>query len=261
MERLLSLAAGVQLDVAPADMVNVAADAGWPAVGIWFDGKTWTDATAREVKRRLDDTGIVALDIEPIIPSDDGDDFAAPLIDAAAVIGARHVLFTSRLKDQGRTTDRYREVCEMARPHGIVVVCEFLPIFPLNSLPMAVEIVAAADAPNGGVLIDNLHLSRSGATIGDVANLPKSLFPYIQIADALADRPTDFGGLLDEALNGRLCPGEGALPISELLHTVPDVPVSFEVRSKFLRDIVDPRERASYLLKFARQCSVDKDQT
>ena len=40
MTRLLSLAAGVQLDVAPANMVTVAHDAGWPAVGIWFDGKT-----------------------------------------------------------------------------------------------------------------------------------------------------------------------------------------------------------------------------
>ena len=76
MDRLRSLAAGVQIDVAPADMVTVAHDAGWPAVGIWFDGKTWTNETSREVRRRLDDTGVIALDIEPIIPSEDGNDFA-----------------------------------------------------------------------------------------------------------------------------------------------------------------------------------------
>ena len=121
MARLLSLAAGVQIDVAPADMVTVAHDAGWPAVGIWFDGKTWTNETSREVRQRLDDTGVIALDIEPIIPSEDGSDFAEQLIEAAAVIGARHILFTSRLKDQVRTTDRYQQVCEMARPHGIKV--------------------------------------------------------------------------------------------------------------------------------------------
>jgi len=69
MGRLLSLAAGVQPDVAPADMVSVAFAAGWPAVGIWFDGKTWSDSASREVRRRLDDTGVIALDIEPIIPS------------------------------------------------------------------------------------------------------------------------------------------------------------------------------------------------
>jgi len=253
MGRLLSLAAGVQLDVAPADMVSVASAAGWPAVGIWFDGKTWSDSASREVRRRLDDTGVIALDIEPIIPSEDGNDFAEQLIEAAAVIGARHILFTSRLKDQVRTTDRYQQVCEMARPHGINVVCEFLPIFPLNTLSMAAEIVADSRATNGGVLIDNLHLSRSGSSVEDVQALPTELFPYLQICDAVAERPTEFGALLDEALNGRLCPGEGSLPIEELLQAIPDVPLSFEVRSKFLRDITDPVERAKYLLKFAQQ--------
>ena len=253
MTRLLSLAAGVQPDVAPADMVSVASVAGWPAVGIWFDGKTWSDSASREVRRRLDDTGVIALDIEPIIPSEDGNDFAEQLIEAAAVIGARHILFTSRLKDQVRTTDRYQQVCEMARPHGINVVCEFLPIFPLNTLSMAAEIVADSRATNGGVLIDNLHLSRSGSSVEDVQAMPIKLFPYLQICDAVAERPADFGGLLDEALNGRLCPGEGSLPIAELLQAIPDVPLSFEVRSQFLRDITDPVERAKHLLKFAQQ--------
>ena len=253
MDRLLSLAAGVQIDVAPADMVTVAHDAGWPAVGIWFDGKTWTDSTSREVRQRLDNSGVVALDIEPIIPSEDGNDFAEQLTEAAAVIGAQNILFTSRLKDQARTTDRYQQVCEMARPHGIKVVCEFLPVFPLNTLSMAAEIVATANVTNGGVLIDNLHLSRSGSSIEEVRAMPTGLFPYLQICDAPADRPTDFGGLLDEALNGRLCPGEGSLPIAELLRAVPAVPLSFEVRSKFLRDITNPVERAKHLLKFAQQ--------
>ena len=253
MARLLSLAAGVQIDVAPADMVTVAHDAGWPAVGIWFDGKTWTDSTSREVRQRLDSTGVVALDIEPIIPSEDGNDFAEQLIEAAAVIGARYILFTSRLKDQVRTTDRYQQVCEMALPHGIKVVCEFLPIFPLNTLSMAAEIVANSRATNGGVLIDNLHLSRSGSSIEEVQTMPTELFPYLQICDAPAERPADFSGLLDEALNGRLCPGEGSLPIAELLRAVPAVPLSFEVRSKFLRDITNPVERAKHLLKFAQQ--------
>jgi sugar phosphate isomerase/epimerase len=257
MTRLLSLAAGVQLDVAPANMVTVAHDAGWPAVGIWFDGKTWTDSTSREVRQRLDDSGVVALDIEPIIPSEDGDDFADQLVEAAAVIGAQHILFTSRLKDQSRTTARYQEVCEMARPHGIKVVCEFLPIFPLNSLPMAKEIVTTSAASNGGVLIDNLHLSRSGSSVEEVSGMPRELFPYLQICDAPSARPTDFGGLLDEALNGRLCPGEGSLPIVELLQAVPNVPLSFEVRSKFLRDITDPVERAKHLLKFAQKTCGD----
>ena len=145
----------------------------------------------------------------------------------------------------------------MAQPYGITVVCEFLPIFPLNTLSMATEIVRSADASNGGVLIDNLHLSRSGSSVEDVQTMPSELFPYLQICDAVAERPTEFGGLLDEALNGRLCPGEGSLPIAELLQAIPEVPLSFEVRSQFLRDIADPVERAKYLLRFAQQTCGD----
>jgi sugar phosphate isomerase/epimerase len=250
--RLLSIAAGVHPMLPPEEMVSASAAAGWPACGIWFDGATWTDATTRGVKRRLDDTGIIALDIEPIIPSDGGDDHAERLIAAAAELGIGNILFTSRLKDQAATTARYAECCDMALPHGIRVVCEFLPIFPLNSLPMAKEIVAAANRPNGGILIDNLHLSRSGGTPADVAALDLSLMPYIQIADAPAGRPESFESLLDEAINGRLCPGEGGLPIAELLTVVPDVPISFEVRSKFLREnFTDPVERARHLLKMS----------
>ncbi|MEY3146954.1 MAG: hypothetical protein RL688_173 [Actinomycetota bacterium] len=166
---------------------------------------------------------------------------------------AQHILFTSRLKDQARTTERYQQVCELAEPHGIKVVCEFLPIFPLNTLSMAADIVGTSGVSNGGVLIDNLHLSRSGSSIDDVKAMPIELFPYLQICDAPAQCPIDFAGLLDEALNGRLCPGEGSLPIVELLKAVPAVPLSFEVRSKFLRDIADPVARAKYLLKYAQQ--------
>jgi hypothetical protein len=47
------------------------------------------------------------------------------------------------------------------------------------------------------------------------------------------------------------------LPIAELLQAIPDVPLSFEVRSQFLRDIADPVERAKYLLRFAQQTCGD----
>ena len=177
MSRLLSLAAGVHPTLPPADMVTAAAGAGWPACGIWFDGATWTSATTKEVKKRLDDTGVIALDMEPIIPADGADDYAEQLIEAAAEVGARFILFTSRKKDLQANIDRYAQACDFAAPHGITIVCEFLPIFPLNTLPMAADIVCQANRPNSGVLIDNLHLSRSGSTPSDVATYDKSLFP------------------------------------------------------------------------------------
>lgn len=254
MTRLLSLAAGVHPMLAPHDMVSAAAEAGWPACGVWFDAATWTDTTTAQVRRRLDDTGITALDLEPIIPAPDTPDHGERLLEAAAGIGARFVLFTSRLPDLSATAARFAELCEVAAPLGVRLVCEFLPIFPLRTLTMASEVVAPHDPSVAGVLVDNLHLSRSGGSVADVAALDPARLPYLQIADAPGEIPTEPMALLDEAINGRLLPGEGALPIDELLAAVPDVPLSFEVRSRSLRDdFTDPVERARHLLDAARR--------
>ena len=252
--RLLSISAGVHPDLRPADMVSTAASAGWSACGIWFDGDSWTDRTTNDVRRRLDDTGVVPLDVEPIIPADGSEDHAERLVEAAAQLGARFVLFTSRLRDHGATAARYAEVCAMAEPHGITVVCEFLPIFPLSSIAIADQVVSGVRSKNTGILVDNLHLSRSGGSVDDVRRLGPERFPYLQIADAPNERPADMGALFDEALNGRLLPGDGDLPIADLLDAVPDVALSLEVRSRFLRETyTDPVERATVVLDAARR--------
>ena len=97
--RTLSLAAGVMTDIGPADMVSVCSQAGWPACGIWYDHKTWDAATTREVRRRLNDSGLSVLDVEPIIPSDGRDDHGEALIDVAAELGALGVVTPTTAAD------------------------------------------------------------------------------------------------------------------------------------------------------------------
>jgi len=186
--RTISLAAGTVLDVGPADAVDLAADAGFTSVGIWFDVSTWTDAVADEVRAlatRLDGT-------------------------------------------------------------DIRLVLEFLPILGVRTLPQALAIVEAADDPCLGVLVDNLHLSRAGHVPADLAHVHAHLLPYIQVCDAPAV-PADaaHAALMQEALHGRLLPGDGGPPIAELLAAVPAVPISLELRSQPLCAMYpDPVERA-----------------
>ena len=248
-DRLVSLAAGTMLDVGPADAVSVAHDAGWPAVGIWFDPATWTAATTAAVRSRLDDTGTIALDIEPIIFGPDGDPGDA-LVDAAIAIGARFVLVTSRIPIEPRIVERFGKLCDRAAEGGVTLALEFLPIFPLSTLSAAVDVVRAAARPNSGVLVDTLHLSRSGGSAAELAAVDPSLFPYLQLADAPAAPPdATIPTLVDEALHGRLLLGDGALPIADVLDAVPDVPVSFELRSRTLMSSYpDPTDRARAVL-------------
>lgn len=259
-ERLLSLAAGVVLDVGPAEAVSVAAAAGWPAVGIWFDPTSWTDTVAAEVRSRLDATGLVALDLEPVMLSPAGAtaDHGERIVDAALTIGADHVLVASRDADHGRVAARLAELALRLGSSGIRLCLEFLPALGVKTLADAVTIVESVGHPALGVLVDSLHLARAGETPADAARVVAhrpALLPYLQLADAPAEPPSwDVPGLITEALHGRLLPGDGVLPLRALLDAVPRVPVSVELRSRALMEgWADPTARAAVVLAATRR--------
>jgi sugar phosphate isomerase/epimerase len=258
VDRLVSLAAGTVLDVGPAEAVDVASASGYGAVGLWFDVDTWSDATTRAVAERLDATGLEPLDIEPVIlgrGTHASDDTGDELIDAAAMLGVRHVLVASGPASRAAVVDRYGELCRRAEPAGVRVVLEFLPIFTIATLGDALGVVQEVASPSGGVLVDTLHLARSGGGPADLADVPAELLPYLQLADApdRLDDPTP-ARLREEALHGRLLPGQGRLPLDQTLATVPDVPVSVELRSQALMQAFpDPTERARAVLAATRR--------
>jgi sugar phosphate isomerase/epimerase len=248
-DRLISLAAACVADVDPATAVVVAAEAGFGGVGIWYDPESWNSFVARDVAARLADSGIVALDIEPVILGR-GPDHGEQVIDAASAIGAPHVLMASGPADRSEVVERFASLCQHASGSNVVIALEFLPIFSLASLEAALSVVAEAGCPNGAVLVDSLHLARSGGTPDDLLGIEPRLLPYLQIADAAA-APLDpsLAGLREEALHGRLLPGHGDLPLDALLSAVPDVPVSVEMRSRQLMiDYPDPLQRATAIL-------------
>jgi sugar phosphate isomerase/epimerase len=250
--RLLSLAAGVCPETAPADFVAACATAGWPACGIWFDADTWTDVVAREVRLRLDDTGLVALDMEPIFVTPDGD-HGDRVIDAAATVGARNLLVVSRGVDDARFIARFGELCDLAAPHGIGCSVEFMAFMSVRDLPQAIAVLDAADRPNGSVLVDNLHLARTGGTVDDVAAIDPVRLPYAQLCDAPAEAPVH---LITEALDTRLTLGDGQLPIAALVDALPDhTALSMEIRSAHLRSAFpDPADRARHALTTTLAC-------
>ena len=246
------MAAGTTLDASPADTVSAAAAAGFGGAGLWFDPASWSAAVTREVRSRLRATGLIALDIEPVILSADGD-HGERLVEAGVEVGARHVLVASRHPDRSATVERFGDLCDRAAEGGLTVVLEFLPIFTVRTLADALEVVLAAGRPNAGVLVDTLHLARSGGSPADLAAVDPALLPYLQLADAPADAPPA-EGLRHEAVHGRLLPGDGGLPLSEVLRAVPGVPLSVELRSqRLVDDVPDPWQRAVVVLQATRR--------
>ena len=244
----LSLATGVLPEFEPPEVVSAASAAGFDMVGVWFDPATWSVARARDVRLRLDGTGLVALDMEPIFVMPEGD-WGERLIDAAAEVGACNVLTVSRGLDPARFADRFAELCDHAAPAGITIVVEPTALYSVTTIAEAEQVLALAGRPNGAILADNLHLDRAGGNaIEALAMLDPALLPYAQICDAPAEpADTSRAGLFSDARDERRLLGDGDLPVREFVAALPEaIPLSLEIRSRQLRLLYpDPDERAA----------------
>jgi sugar phosphate isomerase/epimerase len=139
------------------------------------------------------------------------------------------VLVMSTEPLEARTLERFCALCERAQPYGLQVCLEFAIYTGVKTLADAARLVKASGCSNASVLIDALHFSRSGGTPSDIAGIDASLFKYAQICDAVATIPSEPGDLIREARTGRLLPGEGALPLRDLVAALPaTIPLSIE---------------------------------
>jgi sugar phosphate isomerase/epimerase len=251
-DRLVSIAAGVtpELFSDPAAFIAAAAEAQWPATGVWYEPESWTPQTTTEVRRRLDDTGLIAVDMEVVRMGPKGD-VGMELIDAAAAVGAGNILTISTFDDPAETASRLADLCAHAAPAGIRVCIEFMRFTSVKTLADAIEVVTLADQPNAGILVDLIHVFRSGTTYDDIRAADPALFPYAQWCDGAAEpRGWETRDLIIDAVDDRSIPGEGgldALAFSDLF--APEVPLSLEIRSKALREAFpDPVVRAAHVL-------------
>ena len=233
--RRLSLAAGTLRRSRRPDGVRAAAAVGFDAVGVRFDVDPPSPDDLDDLRRVLADTGLSVLDLEVvrIVPGDDAD-ATRRLVDQGAEVGAEFLLVVSDDPDRARTIDRFAETAAVAAEAGMGTALEFMRFTAVPTLADALEVVAAAGAPASGVVVDPLHLARSGGSPGDVASTDPRLLPYAQLCDAPGDAPgdpTDASLLADEARHGRLLPGSGDLPLGELVAALPPVPLSVEILS------------------------------
>jgi sugar phosphate isomerase/epimerase len=229
------------LGVPPPDLVTVAASAGFSAVGLRIspatdDERPWPvwpgSPMLAETVLRCADTGIRVLDVEAVrlgpMPSDHG-----PALEAAAALGARYVNAIADDPDLGRLSDSFAALTSAAAAYGIRAVVEFMAYRSVRTLAEAVAI--AGRSGGGGVLVDALHVQRCGVPLAELRAVDPALIGYVQLCDAPLAAPsggTTSADAMREARAGRLLPGDGELPLGELLAALPDgIPVAVEAPS------------------------------
>jgi sugar phosphate isomerase/epimerase len=242
MRHPISLAHLTVLDTTPPELVTVAAGAGFRTIGIRLTATPSVGVppydilsdgpVLRETLLRLADTGVSVLDteflrFEPDRPVGVPEGF----LEVSARLGAKNVLVMSAEPDEARTIDRFCELCDRAAQYDLHVCLEFAIYTGVRTLAHAADVVARSKQSNASVLIDALHFSRSGGVPAHVKQVDPALLRYAQICDAGPDMPgpTETPALVREARTGRLLPGEGVLPLAELVGALPPtVPLAIE---------------------------------
>jgi sugar phosphate isomerase/epimerase len=253
------------LGMPPVEFVNLAGDLGCRDIGIALapilatplNYPAWSlrddPALRREVKAALSARG-VSLSLGEgflIRPGADIRDCVAD-IDILCDLGVRCINMCSIDPDTSRSFDQCAALAEMAGARGIESTLEFGPIFAIRNLSEALAALRHAARPTFRLLIDTLHLARAGLGPKDLSALPSDTIGYAQLCDVpLAFTPESY---LNEAQFERMVPGEGELPLADIVAALPrNIVLGLEI--PMLRDAlagVDPHTRVKRCVEATR---------
>jgi sugar phosphate isomerase/epimerase len=263
MKHDYSLAHLTVLSLAPPQVVDVAARAGYRYASLRITRVTADEplydlahdrVLMKETKARLDGNGVDVLDVE-LFRMDrkrGPDDFAAEL-DATAQLGANNIIAQLPGADRERAIERFARLCDLAKPLGIFVNLEFPHWTETGSLAEATRVLRAANRPNAALLIDMLHMARSGSSCDDLARLPREWFRFAHVCDAERQCPSTVEAMVRTGRDERLFPGEGTIDVRGILVALPpDIPYSLEIPRAALTRAVGPEEVARLAIRVAQ---------
>jgi sugar phosphate isomerase/epimerase len=238
----LGIAHLTALELEPQRLVRIAAQTGFQYVGLrfWpaFAGSIsyFTRACSsemRELKKILRDEGVHVHDVEVVTLDQAFDlDPLKHLLESAADVGATRLNVCGDDPDRARLVANLSSLCEEALQYRIGIDLEFMRWRSVGCLADANSVLDASRASNAALLIDSLHLSRSGSTPDDLKGIPPVRLQSAQLSDAPAAVPTRLNDIVAEARKNRLAPGTGELPLVDLVRALPNhVVYSVEVPS------------------------------
>jgi sugar phosphate isomerase/epimerase len=224
------------LDCSAEETVDIAAAAGCRFLSFWVQPVAQLpaaclveSAAVARVRRRLADCGVRPLNLEVFALAADTDvaDFR-PALETGAALGAASATAIFRdIADPGLRLEKFVALCQAAAAFGLRVNAEFIFYNVLGSLPAAADLARRSGQPNAGVVVDILHLMRSGGSPAQIGEVEPRLIAHAQVCDGPAS-VTEEARRLEGSFN-RLTPGEGAFPVRAFCDALPPIPIGVEV--------------------------------
>jgi sugar phosphate isomerase/epimerase len=242
---LIGLAPLGFLDLAPAQLIRVAAEAGFNSVGLRTQAAVAggieyplpeRGGELEAIRTAMIDTGVVVDVIEVVSLHRHANIHGlAPMLRRARGIGVNRILCTGDDENLSVVADKFAELCDLACSLEMSVHLEFMRFREgVRALADAMWVLDKVDRPNGFLVIDVLHLMRSEGGLDSLRKSSLKRVGTVQLCDGPLLSPAE-ADLASEARHNRLPPGEGGFPIRELLDMLPphitvdvEVPLSGE---------------------------------
>jgi sugar phosphate isomerase/epimerase len=113
----------------------------------------------------------------------------------------------------GRLVDRAADI-------GAAVQLEFAPMLGVPNLASAWDIVRESGRPGAGLMVDVWHFFKGGLDLALLKSIPGQHLWSVQVSDGWVEARGD--SLLDDGFCHRAFPGQGELPIVQVLEIVAD---------------------------------------
>lgn len=230
-------------DAAPPALARVAGALGVPAIGVVVQARPgrpdWQLAgdtlMRRATRAACREAGVRVELLESFLlePHTDIGAFA-PALETGAWLGGRVLTLLVRDEDRPRLVDAIHRFLALAGSFGLQALLEFTPRMSIRTFEEAVVLAGQVNHPALGIVVDALHLARSGRWHASIGALGSPLVRRVQLSDGPWTLPPEQG--LHEAMSERQLPGAGELPLRELMAAVPaGTPVGVEVPQESAR--------------------------
>lgn len=212
----------------PVDQIYIAKQCGFDGVGLRTLSQGWpsdrtNSLTCKDmfiaVQRALSETQMILFDIELGRVTDNVDvssyeeDFAR-----GAELGARFVTASVWTDNITFAQQQFERMAQFASKYGMDLSLEFVPFSSIKSLKEALMWIQSLEASNVCVLIDLLHLYRSGYDNTILESIPENRMGCIHLCDGPGFiPPINHPDMIGVTRARRLYLGDGEIPVGEIL--------------------------------------------
>lgn len=209
----------------PRRQVEIAAKAGFSAIGLWASDIGWDadDRELQELASLVKETGLVVNELDFLKAATSADRTLSDVLGECARMThmARElgcpviVAAPAGAGEEDLSSDQYRQLIAIGSQEGVVVALEFPVTAKIYStLESVLSLVDSCGIP---LAVDAFHFLAGGSRLEDLEHLDVMHIGLVHLSDA-EDHPIQTLRTVKHDL--RTYPGEGILSVSEFMHVI-----------------------------------------